>query len=241
MVAVETKDGKVTLTRGVLQDITDQKATENELRNARDQLEQQVEERTRELADTVQQLQSEISERKKVSAELEFLANHDPLTGLPSLRLCMDRLERSLAEARRSGRLAAVMFLDLDGFKQVNDSFGHEAGDAVLKITSKRIRAEVRETDTVARIGGDEFLVILTDLPDLSVVQRVAGNMLQQVAQSISLDQGEVVVGVSIGIAVYPEDARDAEGLIRIADQAMYSVKQGGKNSYGFNRPDRLN
>ncbi len=241
LVALEMKDGKVSLTRGVLQDITEQKKIEMELREARDKLEQQVAARTRELAATVEQLEAEIDEREKISAELEFLANHDPLTGLPSLRLCKDRLERALAEARRNGRLVAVMFLDLDGFKQVNDRYGHEAGDEVLKITAGRVRGEVRETDTVARIGGDEFLVILSDLPDLSIVQRVAGSLLQQVAQSIRLDGAEVHVGTSIGVAIYPEDARDSEELIRVADQAMYAVKQAGKNAYGFNRPDRLN
>ena len=160
---------------------------------------------------------------------------------MPSLRLCKDRLERALAEARRNGRLVAVLFLDLDGFKEINDSCGHDAGDEVLKITAGRIRGEVRETDTVARIGGDEFLVILSDLPDLSIVQRVADSLLQQVAQSVRLEQGEVHISTSIGIAIYPDDARDAEGLIRLADHAMYSIKQSGKNSFGYNRPDRLN
>ncbi len=241
LVALEMKDGKVTLTRGVFQDITEQKTTEIELREAKQNLEQQVAARTQELAETVQQLQDEISERQKISAELEFLANHDPLTGVPSLRLCKDRLERALAEARRNGRLVAVLFLDLDGFKEINDSCGHDAGDEVLKITAGRIRGEVRETDTVARIGGDEFLVILSDLPDLSIVQRVADSLLQQVAQSVRLEQGEVHISTSIGIAIYPDDARDAEGLIRLADHAMYSIKQSGKNSFGYNRPDRLN
>lgn len=241
LVALEMKGGKVSLTRGVFQDITEQKNIEMELREAKENLERQVDERTRELADTVRRLQDEVSERERVSAELEFLANHDPLTGLPSLRLCKDRLERALAEARRSGRMAAVLFLDLDGFKQINDRYGHEAGDGVLKITAGRIRGEVRETDTVARIGGDEFLVILTELPELSVVQRIAGHLLQQVAQSIRIEQGEVFIGASIGIAIYPDDAGHPEALIRAADQAMYSVKQAGKGDFGFSRPDRLN
>jgi PAS domain S-box-containing protein len=153
-------------TIGVMQDITEQKNSEQEIINARDTLEQQVVERTRELANTVQQLQVEIEEREKVTAELDFLANHDALTGLPSLRLCKDRLDQSLAEARRNRQTSAVMFLDLDGFKEINDQHGHEFGDLVLKATADRIRDEIRETDTVARIGGDEFVIILSSLPD---------------------------------------------------------------------------
>ena len=140
-------------TIGVLQDITEQKNAEQEIIKAKENLEQQVIERTRELANTVKQLQEQIEEREKIAAELDFLANHDALTGLPSLRLCKDRLDQSLAEARRNRQVSAVMFLDLDGFKQINDEHGHEIGDLVLKATADRIKAEIRETDTV-RVSG---------------------------------------------------------------------------------------
>ena len=234
-------DGKVALTRGVLQDITEEKNTELELREAKHNLEQTVAERTRELADTIAQLEAEIEEREKISAELDFLANHDPLTGLPSLRLCKDRLERALAEARRRRQLVAVMFVDLDGFKAINDSYGHEFGDKVLKVTASRLRAEVRETDTVARIGGDEFLIILTAIPDLSIVERIGASLVEQVSQGIIVDQHEVGVSASIGISIYPDDASDAESLIRCADKAMYRVKHSGKNHFGYLENRHLN
>ena len=148
----------------MLQDITAQKTAEQEIIDARDTLEQQVVERTHELANTVKQLQVEIEEREKIAGELDFLANHDALTGLPSLRLCKDRLDQSLIAARRNRQTSAVMFLDLDGFKEINDEHGHEFGDKVLKVTADRIKAEIRESDTVARIGGDEFVIILSKI-----------------------------------------------------------------------------
>ena len=172
-------------TIGVLQDITRQKETEQEIIRARDTLEQQVVDRTRELANTVQQLQVEIEQREKISAELDFLANHDALTGLPSLRLCKDRLDQSLADARRNRQTSAVMFLDLDEFKTINDEHGHEFGDLVLKATADRIKDEIRETDTVARIGGDEFVIILSSLPENSIAERIAANVIRQVSSRL--------------------------------------------------------
>ncbi|MDJ0777041.1 MAG: PAS domain-containing protein [Gammaproteobacteria bacterium] len=226
-------------TIGVLQDITAQKQAEQEIIEARDTLEQQVIERTRELANTVKQLQDEVKEREKIAAELDFLANHDALTGLPSLRLCKDRLDQSLAEARRNRQTSAVMFLDLDGFKEINDEHGHEVGDLVLKVIADRIKAEIRETDTVARIGGDEFVIILSSLPDLAISERIAGNLIEQVAQPIQIEQIHLGVSSSIGIALYPDNGTTAEQLIRAADKAMYQVKRAGKNAYGFAERER--
>ncbi len=219
---------------GVLQDITAQKNAEQEIIDARDTLEQQVVERTRELANTVQQLQIEIEEREKIAAELDYLANHDALTGLPSLRLCKDRLDQSLAEARRNRQTSAVMFLDLDGFKEINDQHGHEFGDLVLKTTADRIKTEIRETDTVARIGGDEFVIILSSLPEIAIAERIATTLVAQIAQPLLIDNIEVVISASIGISLYPEHGTTAEKLIRSADKAMYQVKHKGKNNFGF-------
>ena len=239
--AHKMKDGRISQTMGVMQDITPQKEAEAQMLAAKDELEAKVDQRTRELAETVKKLKEEISEREKVSAELKFLANHDALTGLPSLRLCKDRLERSLIESRRSNLMSAVVFVDLDGFKTINDTYGHEFGDVVLKVTAGRIRAEIRETDTVARIGGDEFVVIITGVPDLEVIERVAANIVEQVGQAIQLNQQQIHVGASLGIALYPEDGNTPEELIRQADSAMYRIKNSGKNNYGFTGTNRLN
>ena len=224
-------------TIGVLQDITAQKNAEQEIIRARDTLEQQVVERTRELANTVKQLQVEIDEREKIAAELDFLANHDALTGLPSLRLCKDRLDQSLAEARRNRQTSAVMFLDLDGFKGINDEHGHEFGDLVLKVSADRIKAEIRETDTVARIGGDEFVIILSSLPDVSIINRIATNLVEQISRPIHIESIEVAISASIGISLYPDNGTTAEELIRSADKAMYQIKRQGKNAFGFVSP----
>jgi diguanylate cyclase (GGDEF)-like protein len=221
-------------TIGVLQDITVQKSAEQEIISARDTLEQQVVERTRELANTIKQLQIEIEEREKITAELHFLANHDALTGLPSLRLCKDRLNQSLAEARRNHQASAVMFLDLDGFKEINDRYGHEFGDSVLRESAARITAEIRETDTVARIGGDEFVIILSSLPEKSIANRIADSLVAAIAQPVCVGAIEVAISASIGISLYPDHGVTAEELIRSADKAMYRVKRDGKNSFGF-------
>ena len=253
------KNGETIESLGVLQDITNQKNTETalleiqstlearverrtrelaatvkKLENIRDSLETTVATRTRELAETVSQLKEEIAEKEKIEVELKFLANHDALTGLPSLRLCMDRLERSLAEARRNNLSLFVMFVDLDGFKRVNDSYGHDYGDTVLKVTADRIKAEVRETDTAARIGGDEFLVILPGLTESVVVEKIARNLITNISEEIIIGQDGLRIGASIGIAMYPADGLTSEELIRQADAAMYTIKQKGKNSFGF-------
>ncbi len=253
------ENGEIIESLGVLQDITLHKQSENKLlesqsmleamveertrelaatieklERTRDTLESTVQERTQELAETVSQLKEQISEKERIEVELKFLANHDALTGLPSLRLCMDRLEVSLAEARRNNLTLFVMFIDLDGFKRVNDSYGHDHGDTVLKTTAKRIKAEVRETDTAARIGGDEFLVILPGLSELAIVEKIAGNLITHISDEILIEQNCLKIGASIGIAKYPDDGLTAEALIRQADAAMYSIKQKGKNNYGF-------
>jgi diguanylate cyclase (GGDEF)-like protein len=232
--AVYSASGEVIQSIGVIQDITRQYQTEQNLREARDTLESMVKSRTRKLADTVQKLEDEIREREKIAAELDFLANHDALTGLPSLRLCKDRLEHSLAEARRKQQLSAAMFVDLDGFKQINDLHGHEFGDLVLKATADRIKSGIRETDTVARIGGDEFVIILSNLPEVSIAERIAANLIRRIAEPLRVGRAETSVSASIGIALYPAHGATPEELIRAADDAMYRIKHQGKNGFGF-------
>ncbi|MGD8419982.1 MAG: diguanylate cyclase [Gammaproteobacteria bacterium] len=232
--AVRGPGGEPRQSIGVIQDITEQKSIERSLREARDSLELMVKNRTRKLAATVKQLEAEVEQRKKIAAELDFLANHDALTGLPSLRLCKDRLDHSLAEARRNRQMSAVMFLDLDGFKEINDAHGHEFGDQVLKTIADRIKTEIRETDTVARIGGDEFVIISSSLPESAIAERIASSLIRQISRPIHIEDVEVAVSASIGIAFYPDDGATAEQLIRSADKAMYEVKRKGRNAYGF-------
>jgi diguanylate cyclase (GGDEF)-like protein/PAS domain S-box-containing protein len=238
--ANQINDGVIEQTLGVLQDISTQKETEAQLLKTRDSLEVMVAERTEELVKTVEQLQKEVEEREKIAVELKFHANHDSLTGLPSLRLCKDRLEQSLAESRRNKQMSAVMFVDLDGFKIINDTHGHECGDIVLKTIAERIRAEIRETDTVARIGGDEFLIILSNMSAISVTQRVAGKLIEQISRAISYGPEEIEVGASIGIAIYPDDGTTSEEMIQQADKAMYLIKHSGKNNFGYTQTRQL-
>jgi diguanylate cyclase (GGDEF)-like protein len=126
------------------------------------------------------------------------------------------------------------MFLDLDGFKSINDQHGHEFGDLVLKATADRIKDEIRETDTVARIGGDEFVIILSSLPEIEIANRIAGNVIEQIARPFEVKNTEVLISASIGISLYPQNGTTAEALIRSADKAMYQIKHQGKNSFGF-------
>jgi diguanylate cyclase (GGDEF)-like protein len=175
-----------------------------------------------------------INEVKAQRNELERLATHDPLTGLPTLRLATDRLHIACGLARRAQRKLALLFIDLDGFKPVNDSFGHDIGDQVLCEVARRLAGAIRGEDTVARIGGDEFLAIIGNLEHADAVKLVATGIGDAVAQPILLAGHTIQVGASIGIALFPDDAVDIDGLRRAADQAMYQVKKSGKGSFAF-------
>jgi diguanylate cyclase (GGDEF)-like protein/PAS domain S-box-containing protein len=176
---------------------------------------------------------SNVTERKKREEQVRDLAHHDALTGLPNRRLLDDRIAQAFAAARRSRERVALMLLDLDRFKPVNDTYGHEAGDSVLKTVAARLKGCVRESDTVARVGGDEFVVMLPMRAAQDAV-RVADKILAALAEPIRIADNEVQVGVSIGISVFPEDAVDKEELLKYADRAMYHVKAAGRNSYSF-------
>jgi diguanylate cyclase (GGDEF)-like protein/PAS domain S-box-containing protein len=176
----------------------------------------------------------DITERKRAVAHIEYLATHDALTGLPNHNLMHDRLTQATAHVRRTGGLLAVLYLDLDRFKVINDCFGHPVGDAVIRAVGDRLKALVRDGDTVARQRGDEFLVLLTDLQRLPDVYVVAQKALDAFAKPVSLQGREVHVAASIGISVYPQDAQTADALIENADAAMFRAKKLGGNTCQF-------
>ena len=164
--------------------------------------------------------------------ELEHLAHHDALTDLPNRVLLADRIQQALILARRQGFKVAVLYIDLDGFKQVNDAFGHAVGDALLVALSKRMKLALREVDTLARIGGDEFAAVLSDVKGLEECQHLLQRVLLACCTPVPIGEQQVQVSASIGVALYPQDDVQAEQLLSHADQAMYLAKQSGKNRY---------
>lgn len=182
-----------------------------------------------------------ITERRELQERLEQMAQFDMLTGLPNRRMFLDRLAQTVAVAKRSGQRFGLLFIDLDGFKRINDLYGHEAGDRVLRTVAARLSACIRISDTVGRIGGDEFTVILGALTRYNDAGQVAEKILLALRCPITLPNGQKdSIGSSIGISVFPEDADDGDGLLATADDAMYEVKRSGKSNYRFyqNRED---
>lgn len=173
-------------------------------------------------------------ERKRTEQHIHRLANYDRLTQLPNRDLCQDRLRQAIAQAARQNTLVALLFFDLDRFKVINETLGHGHGDKLLQHVAQRMRSSLRESDTVGRLGGDEFMVILTGLTDTSDAARVAQNILNTLVRPITLDNHEVFVTTSIGISLYPNDAKDVESLTKNADAAMYRAKEQGRNHYQF-------
>jgi diguanylate cyclase (GGDEF)-like protein len=173
----------------------------------------------------------DITERRRAEEASQSLAHTDVLTGLPNRRALDDRLRLALARAARNGREAAVLFLDLDGFKQVNDRFGHAAGDELLRAVAGRLRAAVRATDTVARQGGDEFIVLLEDIRARANAVQIAEKIIAEARRPIDLAGERVSVSASVGIA-YGDALASAEDLLKRADAALYEAKGAGRNGY---------
>jgi len=176
----------------------------------------------------------DLTERKSYEAQLAYQANYDSLTQLPNRTLLQDRLKHAIAHARRTRRLMAVLFLDLDRFKMVNDSLGHAAGDALLKAVAIRLRTSVREGDTVARLGGDEFVIVLEELPQADLATLGACKVLEIMKAPFTLAGQEFFVNCSIGISLFPKDGQDGPTLLKNADTAMYRAKERGRNMIQF-------
>ena len=176
----------------------------------------------------------DITKKKADEAQLEFLAYYDALTGLPNRTLLADRLENALGEAKRKNAKVAVLFLDLDRFKIINDSLGHSIGDQLLKVVAKRLNGCIRHHDTVSRAGGDEFIVVLSDVKETADAAAIAGRILGALKARFVIAGHSLSTSCSMGISVFPEDGTDSETLIRYADQAMYSAKESGRNTFRF-------
>lgn len=183
-------------------------------------------------------IQEDISERKLAEARIQYMANFDALTDLPNRTMFFDRLKQAIALAKRDSHIGALLFLDLDRFKQVNDQLGHRAGDLLLKTVALRLRSQVRETDTVARLAGDEFTVILPHIATLEHAIHVAEKIIASLSIRFDLGEHEAHIGASIGIALFPDHGEHFEQLVHAADHAMYAAKQAGRNTYSVYRPE---
>jgi diguanylate cyclase (GGDEF)-like protein/PAS domain S-box-containing protein len=180
---------------------------------------------------------TDITARKKEEERLQYLATHDPLTNLPNRILFNDRLNQALARAQRNRRLVGLLFIDLDGFKAINDNFGHEKGDRLLQTVARRLSGSIRHSDTVARVGGDEFTGLMEDLSDVQSASGVAAKILSSISRPFQVDDNQIQISASIGISIYPIDGGTAEILLRKADIALYRAKALGKNRFQFHSP----
>ncbi|MEC4723205.1 diguanylate cyclase [Noviherbaspirillum sp. CPCC 100848] len=220
------------------EDITERRSAQEALKRAHDELELRVQERTAELARANALLQAEIQERQLAEERIRYLAHHDALTGLPNRRLLQDRLGQALEMARRHRHLVAVQFIDLDCFKPVNDRLGHHVGDLLLQAVATRLRGLLRAVDTVARVGGDEFVIILPEMHEEGAAEETAQKVLAALSQPYEIDGHQMQVTPSIGVSLYPRDAQSAERLLSAADCAMYYAKGRGKGNWQVFRED---
>lgn len=180
------------------------------------------------------ELANEIAARKLVEEKIRYMANHDNLTGLPNRALFKDRLQTAQHLAVRNQQKLAILFIDLDGFKAVNDNLGHKAGDLLLQEVAVRLQGRVRHSDTVARMGGDEFILLLNAINGEADAELVAKKVLEALQQPVLVVGQAARIGASIGISIFPDHGEDADKLISYADTAMYDIKKSGKNAYAF-------
>jgi diguanylate cyclase (GGDEF)-like protein/PAS domain S-box-containing protein len=230
---VASQTGSMDLT-WIFEDVTERHQAEEALLRAHEELEQRVVERTAELASANTQLQEEVFERMQAEQRVWHIAHHDSLTGLPNRALLHDRLQQALAQAQRGRHRVAVMFLDLDRFKSVNDTLGHAIGDELLKHVAERLKGVVRAVDTVSRLGGDEFVIVLHEMTSPDDVVQVAEKILGALAPAVDIDGHALRATSSIGISMFPDDGDEAIALMKCADAAMYHAKAAGRNNFQF-------
>ena len=218
-----------------LQDeIIQKELAQKKLMNNQEQLEHTVETRTRELSTINEALVNEINERRRIESNLKHIAHHDALTNLPNRLLLDARLTHAIERAKRSSLMVAVLFIDLDHFKTINDSLGHDIGDKLLVSISNRLRHCIREDDTVARLGGDEFIMIIEQVHDIGDLDPLLKKIMKVTEQTITIGNRELSTSASIGVSVFPDDGRTPEQLMRNADAAMYHAKENGRHNYHF-------
>ncbi len=210
----------------------------DELAAANRDLDFRVRDRTATLETTNQQLRQEMQERQRIEERLDHLAHHDPLTSLPNRLMFHEQLKRSLGLAQRNQRQLAILFIDLDRFKDVNDTLGHAIGDELLVAASKRLTGHLRTGDTLARLGGDEFVCVLEDIHDPHEANIVADKLVELLEAPFQVVEHELFVSASVGISLYPEDGQDVETLVRNADTAMYQAKAHGRGRSHFYAPE---
>lgn len=208
--------------------------TQKKLKSLNAQLDERVKHRTQELENINERLRDEVGKREMSEDKLKKQALFDGLTELPNRVLALDRLTQHTAKAKRGHKKVAVLFLDLDDFKKVNDTLGHETGDKLLCQAASRLSSSVRSSDTVARFGGDEFIVILGGLSDAPEVSPIAEKLLNQFRSPYFIGRHELSLTVSIGVSVFPDDGELGGTLLRKADSAMYHSKKLGRNTYSF-------
>ncbi|MBI5901140.1 MAG: EAL domain-containing protein [Rhodocyclales bacterium] len=218
----------------IFEDVTERHQAEEALLRAHEELEQRVVERTAELASANSQLQEEVFERMQAEQRIWHVAHHDSLTGLPNRALLHDRLQQALTKAQRGRHRVAVMFLDLDRFKSVNDSLGHAVGDELLKYVAARLTGVVRAVDTVSRLGGDEFVIVLEEAGSPDDVVLVAEKIIDALAPEVCIGGHQLRATPSIGISIFPDDAVEVFALMKNADTAMYHAKAAGRNNFQF-------
>ncbi|MBT9612069.1 MAG: EAL domain-containing protein [Burkholderiales bacterium] len=219
---------------GLIMDITERKAAEAELRQHRDHLEELVAEQTEDLRSAKNAAEQAMWEAKQAEEKLRHLAHIDGLTGLANRVLMTDRMRQAIAYAERHNQKLALLFIDLDRFKNINDSLGHSIGDRLLQEVAARLRDGVRQADTIGRQSGDEFIVLLSAIEQVEAVASIAENLITAIAQPYAIDGHELAVTLSMGISLYPTDGASPEDLIKKADTAMYKAKEAGRNNYQF-------